>query len=38
VWARDAPGLSSALSQLEAAVEYGDAPPPELQLVLKEIN
>jgi pyrimidine-nucleoside phosphorylase len=38
VWARDEEGLAAALPQLEDALEYSDAAPPERKLILKEVN
>jgi len=38
VWAADEKGLAAALPELEAAVEYGDAPPLPRKMILKEIT
>jgi pyrimidine-nucleoside phosphorylase len=38
VWSATEEGLAAALSQLEAAVEYGAEAPPERKLVLAEIS
>jgi pyrimidine-nucleoside phosphorylase len=38
VWARDGASLAGALPQLQDAVEYSEAKPPERKLILKEIH
>jgi pyrimidine-nucleoside phosphorylase len=38
VWARDEASLAGALPQLQDAVEYSEAKPPERKLILKEID